>query len=166
MPPTIRALTTDDATAFMAVRGAALAHEPFAFSASPEDDLASSSEFVRAAFERRGQATFGAFDPHLIGIVGVRRDRQVKGAHRAHVWGMYVVPERRREGVGRGLLEAAVRFARSLSGVSRVNLSVSTTATAALALYERMGFVAWGTEPAAMEVGGRQVAEHHMTLVL
>ncbi len=166
MPPVIRALTLEDAEAFVALRRAALDRDPHAFSASVDDDDASSLARVRVTIERPNQAILGALDPHLIGTVGVYRDRSLKVAHRAWIWGMYVAPERRGNGVGRALLAAAVVFARALDGVTSVNLCVSSAAPGALALYERTGFVTWGTEPDALHVAGQSFVLHHMTLAL
>jgi hypothetical protein len=43
---------------------------------------------------------------------------------------------------------------------------VAESGYAAQALYAHLGFITWGTEPAAMRVGGVSVAEHHMVLAL
>lgn len=52
---------------------------------------------------------------------------------------LYVAPERRGEGIGRALLEAAIELAREL-GADRVELGTSEDDTAARALYESTGF--------------------------
>jgi RimJ/RimL family protein N-acetyltransferase len=101
-----------------------------------------------------------------VGTVGVFRDRHVKAAHKAHLWGMYVAPHQRRQGIAADLLQAALRHARTLPGVAYVYLSVSTAAPAAQRLYERAGFRVWGTEPDALRHAGQTAAEHHMTLRL
>jgi len=63
-------------------------------------------------------------------------------------------------------LLAAVEYARGVAGVSQVQLAVSERSAAAVHLYERAGFVRWGTEPAALRIGAESVAEHYMVLVL
>jgi hypothetical protein len=50
--------------------------------------------------------------------------------------------------------------------VGFVHLSVSERAEVASALYESLGFVTWGVEPAALRFDGANVAERHMQLVL
>ena len=112
------------------------------------------------------QATFGAFDPVLVGIAGVYRDPHRKAAHRAHVWGLYVTRTHRGGGIGRSLMMAALRFARGLPGVTQVQLGVAETANPAIQLYNTLGFVTWGTQPDALRVGAQSVAEHHMILDL
>ena len=163
----IRALTPADAEPYLPVRREALEMEPFAFGSSPEDDRASSIEFLRTAFARTDQATFGAFAPGLVGTVGISRDGTRKGAHKALIWGMYVRADQRGRGVGRRLMEEALGFARrNFLGVTHVQLCVSDRGLAAAALYQSLGFRVWGSEPAGLCVNGVLTTEHHMVLVL
>lgn len=92
-------------------------------------------------------AVFGWFAGSVLqGVVGVQRERSAKLAHKAFVWGMYVVPEARRAGAGRKLHEHAFGYVRSELGVRQVNLGVNTQNQAAFALYRRVGFEVYGTE--------------------
>lgn len=52
---------------------------------------------------------------------------------------LYVVPDRRGQGLGRALLEAAIELARR-EGADHMDLGTSEDDVAARALYERMGF--------------------------
>lgn len=61
----------------------------------------------------------------------------------AHLYQMWVAPERRRQGVGRALLDAAVRWARE-AGARAVALDVTVGNSEAARLYERAGFVPTG----------------------
>ena len=72
----------------------------------------------------------------VIGAVGLRRlsDRDVELSH------MYVRPDRRRRGLGRALLEAALAAATDL-GYERVRLETVTELVEAIALYRSAGFV-------------------------
>ena len=161
----IRELATEDVEAYAVMRRAALVESPLSFSASVADDFVSSPEAVRRELDRAPESTiFGAFRPELVGAVGIFRDRRVKASHKAHVWGMYVVPTHRRQGIGSELLDATLNHARKLKGVSCIYLSVSSAAPEARVLYERAGFQIWGTEPDALSYNGQTVAEYHMAL--
>ncbi|HEX2112149.1 MAG TPA: GNAT family N-acetyltransferase [Gaiellaceae bacterium] len=61
------------------------------------------------------------------------------GALDAHLEELYVVPERRGHGLGRALLEAAMKHARE-RGAARIDLGTSEADVAARALYESAGF--------------------------
>jgi ribosomal protein S18 acetylase RimI-like enzyme len=165
--PERRILGPDDAEQYFEHRQQALADAPLAFSASPEDDLASSVDAVRGLLNRAPRSVvLGAMTDTLIGSVGIYRNHRLKCAHKVHVWGMYVSPQSRGHGIGRALLEAALDHARSLGGVSQVHLCVSEAAGAARGLYESVGFRIWGTEPDSLRYEGQSTAEHHMVLEL
>jgi ribosomal protein S18 acetylase RimI-like enzyme len=61
------------------------------------------------------------------------------GALDAYLEELYVVPERRGQGIGRALLEAAMKHARE-RGAARIDLGTSEDDVAARALYESAGF--------------------------
>jgi RimJ/RimL family protein N-acetyltransferase len=167
MSPDILLLGPADAAALFKLRRESLLAEPLAFLASPEDDLASSEDAVRAMLARAPEAVvFGARADGLVGLVGLHRGTARKAAHKANLWGLYVTASWRGHGVGVALVQAAVAHARSLPGVSAVRLGVSDSAVAARRLYERCGFAAWGTEPDALRCAGRSFAECHMQLEL
>lgn len=163
----IRCLVEDDAEAYAALRREMLLDAPLSFAASPEDDAAGSVEAVREQIRNAPESVIvGAFGPHLVGAVGLYRGRHVKAAHKAHVWGMYVKPDWRRQGLAAALLEAALAHASRLPGVDWVHIGVSSSAPAARRLYERFGFRAWGEEPEAARYAGESVEQFHMALKL
>jgi ribosomal protein S18 acetylase RimI-like enzyme len=162
----IRHLTPLDIDAYIQLRREALVLDPFAFSASQGTDQAQSPPVLQKILSSQDEAIVGAFEPELAGIAGVYRERAPKNRHRSRIWGVYVTPAHRGKGLGEALLRDAVEFARGTEGVRQIHLSVADGAAAALALYRKMGFEVWGTEPAALQVGGVFVAEHHMVMVL
>jgi RimJ/RimL family protein N-acetyltransferase len=163
----IRQLDDEDAEAYVELRRQALLDAPGAFTASPEDDLVATVGAVRDQLRRSPDSVLiGAFRERLVGTVGLYRDRHLKSAHKTHLWGMYVVPSMRGQGIASRLLASALEHARTLPGVSWVHLSVSSAAPAAQRLYERAGFEVWGREPDALRVGGEALVEHHMALRL
>jgi ribosomal protein S18 acetylase RimI-like enzyme len=163
----IRILRDNDAQIYTEFRREALLDSPLAFASSPADDLFSEPEAVAAQLRRAPDfVIIGAFENDLIGAVGVYRERHLKASHKTHLWGMYVAPSHRRQGVATDLLDAAIRHARALPGVSWVHLNVTSAAPGAQRLYERAGFCVWGAEPAALNPGGETVVEYHMALRL
>jgi ribosomal protein S18 acetylase RimI-like enzyme len=133
----IRMLREEDAEAYTALRRASLADAPFAFAASPEDDVAASVDAVRERLRKAPEFVIvGAFEPELVGALGVGRDRHIKAAHKVHLWGMYVAPTHRRRGIAAAILQAALAHARTLPGGMRP-LSVSARTPAAQHLYAR-----------------------------
>lgn len=162
----IRRLVASDVEAYVAIRREALEREPFAFGSSPGEGVAHSIGEARTMLDDRQQAVFGAFDFDLAGIVGVRRQSRRKLRHKAELWGMYVRADRRGRGFALRLMEAAIAFTRELDGVRWVHLAVTEKAEIAAALYEKLGFVVWGIEPAALCIDGVDVSEKHMVLRL
>jgi RimJ/RimL family protein N-acetyltransferase len=163
----IRLLRDDDAETYAELRREALLDSPLAFASSPDDDLASTPESARAQLRRAPESVIlGAFRKGLVGSVGLYRDRHLKSSHKVHLWGMYVSPAYRRQGIASELLETALRHAGSMPGVHWVHLSVSSAAREALRLYESAGFQRWGTEPESLRHEGRAVSEHHMAIRL
>ncbi len=163
----IRELQDGDVDAYAELRRESLLESPLAFASSPEDDLAGSPEAILQQLRRAPESVIiGAFREHLVGAIGLYRDRHLKSSYKAHVWGMYVAPGHRRQGIASELLDAALRHARALPGVSWVHLSVSSAAPEARRLYEKAGFQIWGTEAEALRHDGHTVVEHHMALQL
>lgn len=164
----VRALEPDDIPALAALRREALSSTPLAFGASLEDDAGLSVEDMRASLASSGDfAILGAFDDGaLVAMAGVVRLGKVKTRHRAMIWGMFVTPAARRQGLGAALLGAAIDRARSWPGVVTVELSVLDPAEDAARLYRRAGFREWGVEARAIQWEGRFVAEHHLVLDL
>lgn len=60
---------------------------------------------------------------------------------------LYVVPQRRRQGLGRALMEGAIELARE-RGATYMDLATGDDDTAARALYESLGFSNRGGDPA------------------
>ena len=74
----------------------------------------------------------------IVGRLSVARDAHPASRHVADL-GLMVARERRREGIGTALLDAAVAWARR-AGVEKLELHVLPHNAPAIALYERFGF--------------------------
>ena len=115
----------------------------------------------------RGQL-FGAFDEkgELVGAVGLRQEKLLKTCHKGLIWGMYVTPSFQGCGVGKGLLETALTYARGMQGLEQLYLIVSEHNNRAQRLYHSLGFRPFGIEPRELKVDGQAYNGVHMWLKL
>jgi len=166
--PIVRVLDGADASAYQQLRLRGLLDSPAAFSSSFEEEVGlTSNEVARRLDDQALGAVLGAFvNGVLVGITGVRRERYRKLAHRALLWGVFVAPEGRQHGVGRALGTAALSYARTTLGVRQVVLGVAAANAPAIALYTRLGFQPFGTEPEYLLVDGEYRDETHMICFL
>lgn len=158
-PMPIRGILEADAAAFRELRLRGLRECPEAFNASYAEEKQAPPPVAAPGPDG---AIWGCFDPHLIAVVGIHRERQTKLLHKGLLWGMYVAPEHRRRGLGRALIAHALDYARDTLRVRVVNLGVNTRNAAAIALYESMGFSIYGTEKEYLMVDGVLHDEHFM----
>jgi len=109
------------------------------------------------------QRVLGAFvDGQLVGVAGLAFENRERTRHKATLFGMFVLPEFRGEGVARRLVDGVLAEARSRAGTQLVRLTVTESNGPAIELYESCGFRPFGTEPLALRVGERFVAKIHM----
>jgi len=91
----------------------------------------------------------------VVGRLSVSRDQHPASRHVADL-GLMVAAERRGQGIGRGLLEAAVDWARA-AGVTKLELHVFPWNEPALRLYERFGFEREGVRRGHYRRAGEEV---------
>lgn len=103
-------------------------------------------------------------DGALVGRLSIARDEHPSSSHVADV-GIMVAAEWRRRGVGRALMEAAADWAMSV-GIAKLQLHVFPHNTAAIALYERLGYVREGRRRAHFVRNGEPVDVVLMALLL
>jgi len=164
----IRLLHADDAAGWLRLRLEALQRDPEAFSASLEEYQSLSLEEVKRRLWSSADAfVVGALDQsELVGMAGFYREQNPKTRHKGRVWGVYVSASSRGQGIGRKIMHNLLERAATIAEIDQVLLSVTSTQHAALALYQSLGFEAFGTEPRALCVKGRFIDEHYMTLRL
>lgn len=152
----IRRLESDDAAAFRALRMEGARRHPREFRFSPKDEDGQPLSAVRERLA--GSFVAGAFaGGELVGIGGWTRLAGAKLRHKGLLWGMYLRPSARGSGTAGRIVDAIVNDARG--EVETLVLTVVAHNAAARRLYERHGFVAYGTEPRAVKVDGRYVDE-------
>jgi ribosomal protein S18 acetylase RimI-like enzyme len=162
----VRRLTAADAIPYRHLMLEAYERHPDAFTSSAAERGALPVAWWQARLDDSAHAAsvvLGAFDgANIAGVVGIEFETREKARHKAALFGMYVPPAFRQRGVGRALIDAALDFIRTRSGVRIVQLTVTEGNAAARQLYERCGFMAFGVEPHAVMVGNGYVAKVHM----
>jgi len=127
-----------------------------------EEEAKRTVEEIEARIQRTGtQVVFGAFiDTKLVGIAGLRREPLDQVKHKAILWGVFIGPDRRREGLARKLFARVLSFARD-EGVLQIQLCVNAENVRARGLYRSLGFKPFGLEPRAMRAGDKYFDEEH-----
>lgn len=161
----IRRLLPTDAAAFQFLRLTGLREAPTAFSSSYEEECDTPLSNIEQLLGARN--ILGAFiDDKLAGIVSVGRETGLKTRHKAYIRAMYVAPQCRGTGAGRKLMQRAIAFVTTLEGVQQIDLAVTAGNAPAIALYESLGFKAYGLLPRTIIVDGIAYDEIPMSLLL
>lgn len=166
---TIRQLDPNDAAIFQQVRLQALQNAPEAFGSSYEEEKDRSLDTVASRLDPADphRATFAAFaGEQAVGLTGIYREDRLKTRHKAMIWGVFVNPDFRGQGIAQQLIETAIDRARTWEGVQQIQLAVVLQNQSAYRLYRRLGFVTWGIEPAALLWQGQALDEAYMVLKL
>lgn len=106
---TIKKLVLDEVDIFFNLRLEALKNSPESFLFSYEEEKASGPTFYANILKQNSDdnVIFGAFvNDDLIGIVGLYRKMNSRLKHKTNLWGNYVLPEIRKLGVARKLMNA------------------------------------------------------------
>ena len=166
----VRTLRTQDLEAYKRLRDEALAHHADAFTSDAEAEALRTIDSYRSRLGEGaadGSFTLGAFEgDQLVGALTCERDARSKVRHLGHLVGMMVDLRRQGRGIGQALLDATLDLARQDEALHQLTLSVTSTNTAAIRLYERAGFERYGRLEGAIRVDGRFLDKDLMRLAL
>ena len=152
----IKKLQKSDATQFHAFRLSGLKETPENFGSSYDEEKEYTLERIESHFENG--AIFGCFEgDDLIGVTGYYAIARKHMAHVARIWGVYVHPDMRRQGVSKMIFEAILDDIPD--GIEQIRLGVSAQNTAAKSLYESVGFKECGREDKLIKIGDQYYDE-------
>jgi ribosomal protein S18 acetylase RimI-like enzyme len=159
----IRKLGSDDALQLRNLRLHALKDAPTAFTESYEEMSAlDQQDYVKVV---RDVNYFGAFSGGaLVGIMGYFVRPHRKQWHQGVLFGVYVHPDQRGQGIARRMLDVLLEDARQR--VEIMVLQVAVDNYSARHTYLKAGFQSYGIEPKALKVGNSYIDEEHMWLDL
>lgn len=164
----IRLLTPADAQTYWGLRLEALETEPESFGESAEEHRQTTIEDAarRLAANAKDNFVYGAFRRgQMVGMAGFFRHDIIKARHKGRIWGVYVRPACRSQGIGRALLAALLQSIKAI-GVEQVSLTVVRGQEAARNLYLSLGFKPYGIEPCGLKIDGRCFDDEHMALLV
>jgi GNAT superfamily N-acetyltransferase len=165
----IRPLAASDANQYreLMLEAYALAADAFV-STAEERALEPESWWVNRVADPSGlTVSFGAeVEECLVGTVALEYSSKSKTKHSALLIGMYVREHVRGQGVGRSLLQSALRHASQRRAVQIVTLTVTEGNEPAIRMYRDAGFQAWGIEPQAIATPSGLLGKVHMSCKL
>lgn len=168
-PMQIRILKESDARLYQEVRLTALKINPEAFGSTYERELNFTLETVAERLKpTNDKFVLGAFNDHqsLVGIVTFVRESNLKTIHKGNIFGMFVAPEARGQGVGKALLLDLINMSRKCDGLEQINLTVVSNNEAAKRLYNSVGFEVYGVERNALKYNDQYFDEDWMVLFI
>lgn len=135
----IRPVTEDDAQDLLDFMDSVIAEEIYLEIEKLPPTVEDEKAFLRRYIDSDDRAMFVAeVSGKAIGNVGVERGSTGKRKHTAHI-GVAIMKPYREMGIGTALMEEAIAWADS-QGVEKAFLSVFSTNTRAIKLYEKLGF--------------------------
>lgn len=156
-----------DAHIYHELRLSALKNNPEAFGSTFETEMKFSLETVVERIKPTDDKfVLGAFDDSnlLVGIVTFVRENSLKTAHKGNVYGMFVAPETRGQGLGKSLMLELIKKAKNCNGLEQIKLTVVSENGTAKKLYKSLGFEVYGVERNALKFNGQYFDEELMVL--
>jgi ribosomal protein S18 acetylase RimI-like enzyme len=165
-----------DLPAYKALRDAALADDPSAFTSDARSEALKPPEAYRVRLglddPRRANYTLVArlrdamAGDRIVGAVSCESDSRIKVQHIGHLIGMMVRRDAQGRGIGRALLQACIEQARRADGLEMLTLTVTAENASAVRLYAGAGFERAGSLAHGIKVDGRYYTKDTMVMRL
>ena len=165
----IKKLSPSDAVAFLDIRLIALRESPdsFIIDISEEEKETAQSILPRIYDENQPSEIFviGAFEQgQLIGTSAFERETRYKLRHKGTLWGVFILPNYRKRGIARILVQKTIDTAKEIFELNQINIEVSGEFQRKF--YESLGFVLWGVEKNGTKTDENYLTWTHMVLNL
>ena len=137
----------NDLQAFKTIRIEAVLDAPESFGESSTEVMhRDEKSFIHNLSDHdKGDFVLGYFDHGiLLGVAGYYREANEKLSHKGNIWGVYVTPSYRGQGVSTLLLAKAIEIIRVRTGIKQLQLAVATSNAPAVKLYESFGLRSMG----------------------
>lgn len=168
-----RLLEEKDFSSFISIREEAFFNEPesfgsdyMTFSSSP---LLSKEHFFNQVLNYPFSFVLGAFTTNehsLIGIAGCTCQSSVKRRHKGILWGLYINPLFRNQGIAKNLTSLVLQTAKNDTRCEQLLITVSPPGSPANNFYEKLGFIPYGIEYQALKIGVEYIDEILMMKIL
>lgn len=128
-----------------ALRLEALQQDPTAFISSYADEVQFDDDRwlqrVQSGYDKQENITlYAESNTKLVGMLGANWSNRSKIQHVANIYGVYVSPSVRGQGIGSLLLQSLLDELGNLPRLEKVKLTVTATQTSARALYKKYNF--------------------------
>ncbi len=159
----IREIFSQQLVVYRAFLNVGLVEDEESFRITPTDD----ADAPFPTKDREDSFTLGAYiGESLAGVVSFMReggDRE-KLRHKGLLFRMYVAKNARGRGVAKMLIQDVIARVKGLDDIEQINLTVIANNEHAKTLYEKIGFVSFGSEYNAIKWNGKYFTEELMVL--
>lgn len=167
----IRELTKEDLDPYRVLRHTALLTNPEAFGETVIEWNARTPAEIGYRIQAKTQPnlhfTLGAFEAgQMVGVMGFTQQERIKRRHKGTLWGVYVLPAYRGQGIGKQMLDDLLFRVRQVPQIEQVQLSVWAENKTAVSLYTSRGFIPCWLEKNSFKTDTTYLDELHMTLYL
>lgn len=163
----VKELTEEDWMQFNFLRLQGLFKEPQNFGRRFRDEVNREPEEIKAII--RQNQVYGVYcADELVAVAAFENPGQENPAakHKRIISGVYVRPDKRRQGVANIITARLINIAKREPGVTQINLTVTGTNEEAIALYKKFGFEVEGVQKDAVCIEGISYDWIHMRLKL
>jgi ribosomal protein S18 acetylase RimI-like enzyme len=136
---------------YKSIRLEALNDNPYAFDSSPDEENFTDEHWQEKLKEPNDFKIFAEDNGKLVAKMEVEWDMRKKIKHNAEIYGVYINPEYRGQGLGKLLMDEVEKVAKE-HGITRLWLDVVVTQEAAMKLYRTSGFREIGRTEKSIQV--------------